>query len=328
MNDTGTIPIALDRARVPLATHGRFPYRPITDAEAFRWPGGAGLAVYLGFNIEHFSFGEGLGAALGPLSPQPDVLNYSWREYGNRVGAWRCIELFDQLNMPAGTLINTALYDHCPELIAACVARGDELIGHGHSNAHRQSDLDEHAERELLLHCRQRIARESGAAPAGWLSPWISESHLTPDLLAETGYRYTLNWCHDDRPQRMSTRGAPLWAIPYPQELNDLPMLVGRQMDACAFADMIIDQFDEMLEQTRRAAAHGQGAQALVMGIALHPYLVGQPYRLRHLRRALQHIAAARDKGEIWMTTPGAIADYMDVMEEGACKPGALQTAK
>ena len=80
----------------PLATHGRFPYRPIIDTDAFRWPGGSGLAVYLGFNIEHFAFGEGLGAALGPVSPQPDVLNYSWREYGNRVGAWRCIELFDR----------------------------------------------------------------------------------------------------------------------------------------------------------------------------------------------------------------------------------------
>jgi peptidoglycan/xylan/chitin deacetylase (PgdA/CDA1 family) len=308
------MPGTLHRARQPMAAHGRFPYRPITDTDGFRWPGDTGLAVYLGFNIEHFAFGEGLGAALGPVSPQPDVLNYSWREYGNRVGAWRCLELFDDLAMPTGALINTALYDHCPELIAACVARGDELIGHGHTNAHRQSDLDEIGERELLLHCRERIAAESGVLPAGWLSPWISESHLTPDLLAQTGYRYTLNWCHDDRPVRMATRDGPLWAIPYPQELNDLPMLVGRQMDAWAFADMIVDQFDEMLEQANR----GSAPQALVMGIALHPYLVGQPYRLRHLRRALQHIVAACLKGDVWMTTPGAIAQYMDEIERNA----------
>ena len=124
--------------------------------------------------------------------------------------------------------------------------------------------------------------------PAGWLSPWISESRITPDLLAETGYNYTLNWCHDDRPVRMATRKGSLWSIPYPQELNDLPMMVGRHLDARDFADMIIDQFDEMLEQANRS----RHPQALVMGIALHPYLVGQPYRLRHLRRALQHIAA------------------------------------
>jgi len=305
-------PITDTHAFAPLATHGRFPYRPITDSDTFRWPGGASLAVYLGFNIEHFAFGTGLGAALGPLSPEPDVLNYSWREYGNRVGVWRCLELFDQLEMPAGVVINTSLYDHCPDVIDACVARGDELIGHGHTNSQRQSTLGEEAERALLQHCSERIAAHTGKAPAGWLSPWISESHATPDLLAETGYRYTLNWCHDDRPVRMATRGAPLWSIPYPQELNDIPMIIGRQLDGRDFADMIIDQFDEMREQ----ASTGRNPQALVMGIALHPYLVGQPYRLRHLRRALRHIVAARAQGDVWVTTPGAIAEHMDAMEK------------
>ena len=287
----------------PLPSHGRFDYSPITQRAPYRWPGGAGLAVYLGFNIEHFAFGHGLGAAIGPPSPQPDVLNYSWREYGNRVGAWRCLELFDSLGLPAAALINTALYDHSPELVAACVARGDELVGHGHSNAQRQGGLDEAAERALLLHCRQQMQTHSGQMPAGWLSPWISESVLTPDLLVETGYAYTLNWCHDDQPQRMRTRsGQPLWAVPYPQELNDIPMIIARQMDGKDFAQMIVDQLEEMLEQTR-----APNSPALVMGIALHPYIVGQPYRLRHLRRALQRVAAARDAGQVWMSTPGAI---------------------
>lgn len=289
----------------PLPDHGRFRYRPITRRPAWRWPGDAGLAVYIGFNIEHFAFGEGMGAGIGPTSPAPDVLNHSWREYGNRVGAWRCLELFDALGLPNAALINTALYDHCPELVAACVARGDELVGHGHTNAERQGVLGESGERELLALCRSRMLEHSGRAPDGWLSPWISESAQTPDLLAETGYRYTLNWCHDDQPVRMRTRdGRGLWSIPYPQELNDIPMLVARQMDMRDFADMIIDQCDEMLEQARH--------QALVMGIALHPYLVGQPYRLRHLRRALAHVAAARSRGEVWFTTPGAIGTHMD----------------
>lgn len=289
-----------------LPTHGRFDYAGIHQRPPSRWPGGAGLAVYLAFNLEHFAFGEGLGAAIGPASPQPDVLNYSWREYGNRVGAWRCLELFDALEMPAAALINTALYDHCPELVAACVARGDEIVGHGHTNAERQGALDEAAERELLLHCRDTIQRHSGRAPAGWLSPWISESRLTPDLLAETGYAYTLNWCHDDQPLPLRTRsGAPLWAVPYPQELNDIPMVIARQMDGKDFAQMIIDQLDEMRLQTERA-----DSPALVMGIALHPYIVGQPYRLRHLRRALQAVAAARAEGAVWLTTPGAICRH------------------
>ncbi len=288
----------------PLRNHGRFDYTPIVHRPDYAWlPGHGGrarLAVYIGFNIEHFAFGEGLGARIGPSSDEPDVLNYSWREYGNRVGAWRCLDLFDGLGIPTGCLINTALYDHCPELVEAFVKRGDEIIGHGHSNAFRQGGLDEADERALLAHCRERIALESGTPPAGWLSPWISESRVTPDLLAETGYTYTLNWAHDDQPQPFRTRsGLPLWSIPYPQELNDIPMIIARQMDGQAFAQMIIDNVAEMLVQSER--------QPLVMGIALHPYLVGQPYRLRHLRNALQHICRARDEGRVWFTTPGAI---------------------
>jgi len=295
---------AIYRGKIP--PDNRFDYSAIHQRPGYRWPGGAGLAVYIGFNIEHFAFGEGMGASIGPASPQPDVLNHSWREYGNRVGAWRCLELFDQLCLPTAAIINTALYDHCPELVAACVARGDELVGHGHTNSERQGVLSEDAERALLLDCRQKIQLESGQIIGGWLSPWISESLATPDLLAETGYDYTLNWCHDDQPLPMRTRGGkPFWSVPYPQELNDIPMIIARQMDAKDFAQMIVDQLEEMLHQTRLP-----DSPPLVMGIALHPYIVGQPYRLAHLRRALQQVTAARDAGRVWMTTPGAIARH------------------
>ena len=290
-----------------LPSHGRFDYSGIHNRPAYRWPGGAGLAVYLGFNVEHFAFGGGMGAALGPVSPQPDVLNYSWREYGNRVGAWRCLDLFDSLCLPSAALINTALYDHCPELVAACVARGDELVGHGHTNAERQASFIEADERQLLISCQIRIQSESNKVVKGWLSPWISESLVTPDLLAETGYDYTLNWCHDDQPVPIKTRsGKTLWSIPYPQELNDIPMIMARQMDAKDFAQMIVDQLEEMLLQTQAA-----DSPALVMGIALHPYIVGQPYRLKYLRLALQKLATARDTGSVWMTTPGAICKHV-----------------
>ena len=287
----------------PLKTHARYGYSGINGRANYDWPGKKRLAVYLGFNLEHFDFGAGLGAALGPKSPEPDVLNYSWRDYGNRVGVWRCLALFDELKLPAAAIINTALYDYAPEIIEACIKRGDELVGHGHTNSERQADLSEPDEKKLLEFCKRKFKKESRQDIAGWLSPWISESAVTPDLLAETGYRYTLNWCHDDQPVQFKTRsGKKLWSIPYPQELNDIPMIVARQMDGRDFADMIVDNFDEMLKQSRE--------QPLVMGIALHPYLVGQPYRLRHLRRALQHVkkAAART----WLTTPGAICSFVE----------------
>jgi peptidoglycan/xylan/chitin deacetylase (PgdA/CDA1 family) len=280
----------------PLKHHGRYEYSAITRRPDYSWPGGKRLAVYIGFNIEHFEFGVGLGACLGPKSPEPDVLNHSWRDYGNRVGVWRCLELFESLKLPVGALINTSLYDYCPEVIEAFVKRGDELIGHGHTNAERQADMKVDEERELLRSCRERIRKESGVTPGGWLSPWISESFHTPDLLTETGYKYTLNWCHDDQPTKFATKSGELWSIPYPQELNDIPMIIARQMDASDFTDMIVDNFDEMAAQSK--------AQPLVMGVALHPYIIGQPYRLKHLRRALNHLAKAPG---VWFTTPGKI---------------------
>ena len=222
-----------------------------------------------------------------------------------------CLELFDALALPTAAILHTALYDHCPELIAAFVARGDELVGHGHTNAERQASFPVEDERALLADCRARIHAQSGVEARGWLSPWISESMATPDLLAETGYAYTLNWRHDDQVTPIATRsGASLWSVPYPQEMNDIPMIVARQMDGKDFAQILIDNFDEMLEQSAR--------QPLVMGIALHPYIVGQPYRLRHLRRALAHMAAARDSRRIWMTTPGAICDAAVAQASGA----------
>ena len=283
-----------------LQDHHRYDYVPIIRRPDYSWPKGKRLAVYIGLNLEHFAFGEGLGAELAPGGPHPDVLNHAWRDYGNRVGAWRLMDLFDQLDMPVSVLANSAMYDHAPELMTAFRARGDEVVGHGRTNSERQSTFDPAAEAALIAEATSVITRAEGVSPQGWLSPWIAESHVTPDLLAEAGYGYTLNWCMDDQPVWMRTRAGRLLSIPYPQEVNDIPSIVARKDGAQAFADMIIDNFDEMLAQSAR--------QPLVMGIALHPYLVGQPYRLRALRRALTHVAAHRDR--IWLTRAGAIHTY------------------
>lgn len=282
-----------------LASHDRYAYAPITERPMFAWPQGAGLAVYLGINLEHFAFGAGLGAELAPGGPQPDVLNYAWRDYGNRVGAWRILDMLDVLELPASVLVNSAMYDYAPALLDAHRARGDEIVGHGRTNSERQSTLDEDAERSLIAEATTVISAAEAHPPAGWLSPWIAESRITPDLLKEAGYRYTLNWCMDDQPVWMRTRHGPLLSVPYPQEVNDIPAIMARKDSPVAFADMIIDTFDEMIDQAR--------TQPLVMGIAQHPYIVGQPARLRHLRRALTHIRAHRD--DIWLTCAGAIAE-------------------
>jgi peptidoglycan/xylan/chitin deacetylase (PgdA/CDA1 family) len=299
-----------------LPTHGRFAYSAIRGRPAYAWPGGQRLAFYVALNLEHFAFGEGEGAALVPGSAQrqPDVLNWSWREWGNRVGAWRLLDVFDALAMPVTLLVNSALYAHCPELVAAFRARGDEIAGHGRTNSERQGALGEAHERALIRESAAAIARAEGAPPRGWLGPWISESRATPDLLAEEGFSYVLDWCMDDQPVWMQVRGGwRLLAVPYPQELNDIPAIIDRKVEGRAFADMIVDAFEEMLAQA-------EAGTPLVMGVALHPYIVGQPHRLRPLRRALEHVAARRDR--VWMATAGAISDHVYALPPGVVPGG------
>ncbi|WP_120008315.1 polysaccharide deacetylase family protein [Teichococcus vastitatis] len=290
-----------------LPSHGRYSYHPWPERPVYSWPSGAKLAVYLGINLEHFAFGEGLGAELAPGpngggGPQPDVLNYAWRDYGNRVGAWRLIELLEALRLPATVLVNSAMYGYAPSLIAAHRARGDEIAAHGRTNSERQSTMDEAAERAMIRAATTVITEAEGAPPRGWLSPWIAESRVTPDLLAEAGYSYTLNWCADDQPIHLATRTGPLLAVPYPQEVNDMPSIVARKDSAEQFAAMIVADFEERLLQIR-------DGKPQVMGIALHPHLIGQPYRLRALRGALEHITARQ--GLVWLTTAGQIASHV-----------------
>lgn len=291
-----------------LPTHGRYDYDGWVGRTPYAWPNGAKLAVYLGVNLEHFAFGEGLGAELAPGGPQPDVLNYAWRDYGNRVGAWRLIELLEQLRFPATVLLNSALYDHAPALVAAHRDRGDEMAGHGRTNSERQSILPAAEEAALIAEATAAITRHEGVAPRGWLSPWIAESRATPDLLVEAGYRYTMNWCADDAPVWMRTRAGRLLAVPYPQEVNDIPAVVARKDSSESFAAMIVDDFHERLRQVKDGLPQ-------VMGIALHPYIVDQPHRLRHLRRALAEIAQHRDA--VWITTAGAVFDHVTGLPEG-----------
>ena len=280
----------------------RYSYSAIVNRPDYSWPNGSKLAVYIGLNLEHFAFGTGLGAQLVPgRGIGPDVLNYSWRDYGNRVGVWRLAALFEKLEFPVSLLVNTAIYDYCPEVIKRFRDRGDEIVAHGRTNSETQDGLSEKDEFQLIAETTERITEEEGRPPEGWLGPWISETMKTPDILQENGYKYLLDWCHDDQPTWMETSGGEILSVPYPQELNDIPSIMVRKNSAEQFAKIITDNFDEMLEQSRQ--------QPLVMGIALHPYIVGQPFRLKHLRNALLHISRKRE--DIWFTTAGQIAAHI-----------------
>ena len=291
-----------------LATHGRYDYSAIKHRPAFRWPNGAGLAVYIALGIEEYGFGEGMTEDLLPGASQPDLVNTSWRDYGNRVGAFRLFDRSATFGIRPAVLLNTAIYDHAAAVIDAARETNAEFVAHGLSNSHSLAGMTPREEATYIRDVYERIAREEGTPPKGWSSPWLAHSPATIDLLAAQGFKYVADFRMDDQPVWLNTENGGLMAMPYALELNDSSTIIGRQASAREFADMIIDEFDEMLTSATD--------QPLVMSVVVHSFISGQPFRLRALSRALEHITAhGRD---IWLTCPGDIASWV---EERAVAP-------
>jgi len=295
-----------------LPTHSRYDYIPIHKRSQYEWPEGARLAITICSNIEYFAFGAGLGVDPSGVPASQSHRNFAWRDYGNRVGVWHYLDLLDEFGLPGAHNVNSAVLEACPDIVERLRGRGDEFVGHGRTNAEHQDALWEEDEARLIAECTDVVTRLSGRRPEGWLGPGLAESRVTPDLLKEAGYRYVMDWPMDDQPIWMRTRAGPILSVPYPTELNDLPALVNRRPSGRQFAEMIIDQFDEMLEQSRK--------YPLVFAVAVHPFIIGQPYRLRAFRDAIRHIM--RQHEALWITTPGEIARYCESLPEGTV-PGS-----
>ena len=287
-----------------LPRHGRYEHSAIIRRPSFHWPNGAPngsrLAVYFALGLEHYAFGEGMAENLVSGMPHPDVLNTSWREYGNRVGAWRLLHYFAEAGVPLSILLNSAVCEQAPDLIDAARQAGCEFVAHGYSNSDTLAGMSEAAETAYVLGVAVQMQAAIGTRPLGWASPWIAETLRTPDILSETGYTYLLDWCMDDQPVWLRTRNRPILAVPYSQEINDSSTIIGRQASATDFAAMIIDQFDEMRETP--------GDEPRVMSVILHSFISGQPFRLRALRRAVEHILTHAPA--LWLTQPGRIAQH------------------
>lgn len=278
----------------------RLTYSPIESRPDFTWPEGKRLAVYVALCVEHFSYGSGLGLAYSPGLQHPNSYNWGWREYGNRVGGFRLARLFDEYEFPLAILLNTACYEHCPELVEQFRRRGDEIVAHGHTNSENPNSMDAEEEAAVIDHVVSLIEKNEGRAPKGWMSPGAHPSAVTEDLLKQRGFGYTLDWPIDDQPAWLDTKHGPLMSVPYPHEVNDVPMIALHHGTGSAFADMAIDNLEEMLVQSR--------SQSLVFGITIHTFLVGQPFRLRQFRRVLDRLKEHQDR--IWFTTPGQIHDH------------------
>lgn len=281
----------------------RVQYLPITDRPRIRWPNDARVALWIAPNVEHYEF-------LPPRDPQrntwtrsphPDVQGYGYRDYGNRVGFWRMTEVFDQFGIVATASTNLAVFDHYPEVGAAMVERGWEIMSHGIYNTRYISSIDETAEQAFYIECIEALRSHTGQQLRGMLGPAVSNTALTPDLMAEAGLIYHADWFHDDQPVPLATRsGQRLVSVPYSMELNDVPVFT-QHFDTSEFVAMAKAQLDVL----RREADDDAGGR--VMCVALHPYLMGMPHRVDGLAAMLDYLMSHDD---VWQTTASQIAGH------------------
>ena len=270
------------------------PARPTTSPDATPWPDGKRLAVYVAVGIEEYRFGEGHTEDLLPKSPH-DLVNTSWRDYGNRVGAFRLLDRLAAHGLPATVLLNTDVYRSAPAVLDHARRLGAEIVGHGISNSDSLADMTPAEQAAYVRQVADEIEEHEGVRPLGWSSPWLAHTPETTAVLADAGYRYLLDLRADDRP--VALEGVDLTAMPYALELNDSTTVIGRGASAAEFASMIIDEFDELLDASRE--------RPVVMSIVTHAFISGAPFRLRQLTRALTHLAAHRE--EVWFTQPREI---------------------
>ena len=277
----------------------RFDYSAIIRRPALRWPNNARVAFWVAVNIEHFKI-DRPGTAMHPFPGIiPDIYNYAWRDYGVRVGIWRLMAVLDRLGLKAGVLLNSDVCGHYPVIVEECVKRGWEILGHGMTNSQFLAGMSEDQERDVIRTVVRTIKEATGKAPRGWLGPALAETFNTPDLLAEEGIAYVCDWCNDDQPYEIKVRKGRLLSVPYGIELNDIPMFLEFKATPDEFRQAICDQFDQL---------YAEGAETgRVMCIALHPFIIATPWRIKYLEQALQHVLRHTD---VWVTTPGEIADW------------------
>tara|TARA_B100001013_G_scaffold198670_1_gene120274 strand:+ start:1661 stop:2551 length:891 start_codon:yes stop_codon:yes gene_type:complete len=276
-------------------------YSPIIDRPIIKWPNGARVALWVSPNVEHYEYMPNDDAARTPWprTPFPDVQQYSYRDYGNRVGFWRMLETLDKYNIRSCVSLNVAVLEHFPEIRDAMVERNYDYMSHGIYNTRYLYTYTEEQEREFYRDTIETLKLHTGKQLKGMLGPAISGTERTPDLMAEAGLIYHTDWMHDDQPVPIKVKSGKLISVPYSIELNDSSLLRDNHYEGDYFARICKAQFDQLYKE---GAESGR-----VMCIALHPFLIGQPHRIKYLDEILSHIMS---HDGVWQTTADEIADY------------------
>jgi allantoinase len=300
----------------PGMDHEHYDWSPLHASRAgLEWPGGARVAVCVIVNLGHVEWRHppgsyqppNLAGGYGP-GPFPDVTAWSHREYGHRVGIFRVLDVLDKHGIKPTIAMDVLTAENYPFLVRHCLGRGGEIIGHGVSVSQMiTSRMSEQEEQEYLQTSVHTLTRATGKAPVGWLGPEYGESPRTPQLLAQLGIRYVCDWVNDEQPYPFKVPQGELYALPVALPVDDVNALWDRRIDINRYKEMIKETFDTL---------HSEGAtNARLLVLHLHPWLIGQPFRIGYLDEALGHIMQRQG---VWTATGSEIIDWYRGHRPGA----------
>ncbi len=283
--------------------HDRYGWSILPRRQPVRWPGGARIALWVVPALEWFPL-DMKGKPFKPpgalVTSYPDLRHYTLRDYGNRVGIFRVMKALERLGIRASVAVNAAVAVRYPSLVEACVARGWEVIGNGLDMDHLHYEgLPKDEERKLVDNSLAILRRVSGQKIRGWLSPARSESFSTLDLVASAGIDYVCDWVNDDMPYAMRSESRSIHSLPLSNDIDDYTVLVQNRHSEDSYAQQVCDQFDVLYKESET-----QGGR--ILALSLHPWAIGQPYRIGALEQALTHIMGHRG---VWPATGSEILD-------------------
>jgi peptidoglycan/xylan/chitin deacetylase (PgdA/CDA1 family) len=289
--------------------HDHYDWSPLdANRPKLEWPGNERVALCVIVCLEHMEWRHPEGAYPLPnlaggygQAPFPNVTAWSHREYGHRVGVFRVLDVLEKHGIRPTVAMDAITAEHYPVLVRHCLARGCEIIAHGLSaNRMITSRMPEDEERAYILKSIEAVTRATRVAPAGWVGPEYGESPNTPRLLAEAGIRYVCDWSNDEQPYRLTVPHGTLYSLPVALPLDDINALWDRRIDVEYYGRMIRESFDTLY---RDGAENGR-----LLVLPLHPFLIGQPFRIGFLDAALEHIAGHEG---VWAAAGSAIVEYV-----------------
>ena len=241
-------------------------------------PGKARMIVWTLVNIEEWEITRPMARQLSmpPMGQTaiPDIPNWTWYEYGMRVGYWRLLNALKKAGVTPTLSINAQVCHTYPEVAKSAHEAGWEFMAHSYVQMPIQQIEDQRA---VIKQSIDTIAEFTGKRPTGWMGPGRTQTYHTLDHLTEAKLKYFADWVLDDQPLWVKTANGPILSIPYSAEINDITLMVSHHHESDVLLKRTSDAFDRLYAESADSPR--------ILALGVHPYVSGAAHRIKYFEQ-------------------------------------------